>query len=123
MPALKYLLGFDAVFSTAYSLFIVGLSALVGSFDYMRKGLVSYKTAVVFAIPSLIAVSLTRKYIIPAIPEELFTVGGLIITKDLSIMLLFAFVMLAASWSMIRSGKKQTGNAEDEEMHLHLIIP
>ena len=67
------------------------------------------ETAIVFAIPAFIAVYITRKFIVPAIPEELFSVGSFIITKDIAIMLFFALVMLLASISMIRSNRKDSG--------------
>lgn len=108
LPILVYLLGFNPVLSTAYSLFIVGSTSLIGSFNYMKKGLVNYRTAIIFAIPSFIAVFLTRKYLMPAIPEELFTLGGMVITKDLAIMVLFALVMLMASYSMITDNKPES---------------
>ena len=65
VPALVYIVGVSPVLSTAYSLFIVGTSALIGAMGYMKKGLLSYKTAVVFAIPSFLAVYATRKFIVP----------------------------------------------------------
>lgn len=106
LPVLVYLLGFSPVLSTAYSLFIVGTTSLVGSVNYMRKGLVNYKAALIFAIPSFIAVFLTRKYLVPAIPDSLFTIAGFEITKNIGIMLFFAVIMLAASYSMIADKKK-----------------
>lgn len=119
LPILVYLLGFNPVLSTAYSLFIVGSTSLIGSFNYMKKGLVNYRTAIIFAIPSFIAVFLTRKYLMPAIPEELFTVGGMLITKDLAIMVLFALVMLMASYSMITDNKPES----DENQALKYNYP
>ena len=38
VPVLVYLFGVDAVAATAYSLFIVGLTAFFGSFNYFLKG-------------------------------------------------------------------------------------
>jgi uncharacterized protein len=106
LPVLVYLLGFSPVLSTAYSLFIVGTTSLVGSVNYMRKGLVNYKAALIFAIPSFIAVFLTRKYLVPAIPDSLFTIAGFEVTKNIGIMLFFAIIMLAASYSMIADKQK-----------------
>ena len=45
----------------------------------------------------------TRKYLVPAIPNELGTLAGMHITKSLLMMMLFAVLMVAASFSMIRS--------------------
>ena len=105
VPVLVYILGVDPVLATAYSLFVVGSTSLVGAGTYMKKGLVNYKTAIVFAIPSFIAVFLTRKFLVPALPDPLFTVGDAIVTKNIGIMVFFALIMLAASFSMIRNKK------------------
>lgn len=114
LPVLVYLLHLNPVTSTAYSLFIVGSTSLVGSFSYMRKELVNYRAAIVFAIPSFIAVYLTRKYLVPSIPSSLFTVGGFEVTKNIAIMVFFALVMLAASYSMIKDKKEAKGNDSEE---------
>ncbi len=101
VPVLVYLLYINPVTATAYSLFIVGSTSLVGAIHNIRKKLVDIRTAIVFSIPAFIAVYATRKYLLPAIPEELFTVGGFLITKDIGIMVFFAIIMLLASYSMI----------------------
>src|SRR5690606_16147698 len=75
VPVLVYILGIDPVLATAYSLFVVGSTSLVGSFIYMKKQLVDYRTAIVFAIPSFITVFFTRKFIVPALPDPLFGLG------------------------------------------------
>jgi hypothetical protein len=107
VPVLVYLLGVEPVLATSYSLLIVGVTALVGAIQNMRKGLVSLKTAVVFAIPSFIAVFATRYYIMPAIPDELMNFGEFTLTKPIAVMIFFAIIMLLAAFSMIRSGKKK----------------
>ncbi len=113
VPVLVYILGVNPVLATAYSLFVVGSTSLVGAATYMKKGLVNYKTALVFAVPSFIAVFLTRKFLVPALPDPLFTVGEAIITKNIGIMVFFALIMLAASYSMITT-KKCVDCDEDE---------
>jgi uncharacterized membrane protein YfcA len=97
VPVLVYLFQIEPVLATAYSLFVVGLSASVGALNYMKKGLMSYKTAIVFAVPSLLAVFLTRRFLLPTIPEQLFTIGELDITTDLLFILILIGVMLAVS--------------------------
>lgn len=64
VPVLVYLFSLDAVLATAYSLFIVGSTSVVGSLSYFKKGLVNIKTAIIFGIPSIVAVFLTRAYIV-----------------------------------------------------------
>jgi uncharacterized protein len=105
VPVLVYLLGIDPVQATAYSLFIVGASSLVGVIPKYREGLVDVRTAIVFGIPSIIAVFATRKFIVPAIPFEVFNFSDIVVTKPLLMMLLFAVLMIAASVSMIREKK------------------
>ena len=67
VPVLVYLFAIEPVVATSYSLFIVGLTSGVGSVGYFKKGLVNIKTAIVFGIPSIIAVFTTRALIVPAI--------------------------------------------------------
>ncbi|WP_448519016.1 sulfite exporter TauE/SafE family protein [Rhodoflexus sp.] len=122
VPVLVYLFAIDAVTATAYSLFIVGLTSAVGSFDYFRKGLVNIRTAIVFGIPSIVAVFLTRAYIVPAIPKEIFSVGEFTITKSILLMLLFAVLMIAASYSMIKKDKKPAAEISGEQQFNYPLI-
>ncbi len=105
VPVLVYILHIDPVLATAYSLFVVGTSSLVGAIRSAQKKMVDFKTGIVFAIPALTAVFLTRRYVVPAIPDELFTIGNFEVTKSIAIMVFFAIIMLAASFSMIRGCK------------------
>ncbi len=107
VPVFVYLFAVNPVTATAYSLFVVGITALVGAIQNIRKGLVDFKTAIVFAIPAFIAVYLTRRFLMPAIPETLFTNGDFTLTKNIAIMLFFALIMLLASWSMIRNKRPE----------------
>jgi hypothetical protein len=122
VPALVYLMHVEPVLATAYSLFVVGIASLIGSFSYMKKGLVSYQTALVFAIPSLTAVFLTRKFLVPAIPDNILTLGSFVLTKDLAIMLFFAVIMLAAAFSMIRSGGKKGAETDEIKFNYPMIL-
>jgi uncharacterized protein len=107
VPILVYLFHIDAVMATAYSLFIVGLTSLIGSGNHMRMGNIHWRTAIVFGIPSIISVYATRAWLVPALPETLFTVGDAAISRSLGILILFAVLMVAASYSMIRKPKVQ----------------
>ncbi|QCR21529.1 sulfite exporter TauE/SafE family protein [Pontibacter sp. SGAir0037] len=111
VPVLVYILGYSPVLSTAYSLFIVGLTSLAGSYQFYKKGLVSLKTALVFGLPSIVAVYMTRRYLVPAIPAEILETGEFILTKDMLLMLLFAALMVFASVSMIRAGSAKKEEA------------
>ena len=104
VPILVYILGYDAVHATSYSLFIVGVASTFGTIQYFRKSLVDIKAAIVFAVPSLISVFLTRAYILPALPDSLFSISGFEVSKSIGVLILFALLMVASSITMIRSG-------------------
>lgn len=122
VPVLVYLFGVEPVVATAYSLFIVGTTALVGAFPKFRQGLVNIKTAIIFGIPSIAAVFATRAFIVPLIPKEVFTIGDFVVTKNILMMLLFAILMVAASVSMIREKKNENGNGEQAEQKFNIPL-
>ncbi|QNJ97009.1 sulfite exporter TauE/SafE family protein [Constantimarinum furrinae] len=122
VPILVYALTLNPVVATAYSLFVVGATSLVGAVKNMMKGLVDIKTAIIFAIPAFIAVYLTRAYLIPAIPDQLFELGNLMVTKNLAIMLFFAVIMLLSSVSMIRNKNKESRPDERITYNYPLIV-
>ena len=108
VPVLTYLLGFGSVIATAYSLFIVGVTALFGAVRNFQKGLINKKIALIFSIPALLSVYAVRRYLMPKIPEEILHVNNWSVGKDAAIMLLFAIIMLLSALSMIRSKKKRS---------------
>jgi uncharacterized protein len=122
VPVLVYLFGVEPMLATAYSLFIVGTSSLVGVLPKYKEGLISMKTAIVFGIPSIIAVFATRKFIVPAIPSEVFTISNLVVTKSILMMLLFAVLMVAASVSMIRDNKGSSNEVERQQKFNYPLI-
>ena len=106
VPVLVYLFGVNPVLATAYSLFVVWASSLVGAIPKYRQGLIHIKTAIIFGIPSILSVYATRKFIVPQIPVELFSLGDFGVTKSVLMMVLFGLLMVLASYSMIR-GKNE----------------
>lgn len=122
VPVFVYLMYLNPVTATAYSLFVVGTSALVGAVRNIQKGLVDLKTAIVFSIPAFIAVYITRKYIVPAIPETLFSIGDYTVTKNVGIMVFFAIIMLVAALSMIRNTSKGDAPVNGKPLNYPLIF-
>ncbi len=123
VPVLVYLFHVDPVLATAYSLFIVGLTSAVGSFKYFQLDLVNWRTAAIFGIPSIIAVFMTRAYIVPALPSEVFITDSFILTKGDLMLLLFSVVMIAASFSMIRgNGQEVKEGSGDQKFNYPLIL-
>ncbi len=120
VPILVYVMGVNPVLATAYSLFVVGSTSLVGGMQNAIQKKVDFKTVFIFGIPSIVAVYLTRAYLIPLIPEVLFSIGTFQLTKSITLMVLFAIVMIFASISMIRPCPNCT---EKEEVKIKYNYP
>ena len=104
VPVLVYVMCIEADLATTYSLFIVGMTALVGAISYVRKGEVSAEAILNFALASVTTVFCMRKFIMPVIPSE-FSLNGFTVQKHTLIMVVFALLILSASYSMIISRK------------------
>ena len=115
VPILIYLFHVDVVMATAYSLFVVGSSSTIGAFTNYRKGLVDVKTGVVFGLPAIASVYLTRKFLLPAIPEKIAQFGTFALDKNLALLLLFAVVMIVAAIAMIKKPKVATEEEKETE--------
>jgi uncharacterized membrane protein YfcA len=106
IPILVYIFKVNPELATSYSLFIVGITAMIGAFNHYKLGNLKIKSALVFAVPSILSLLLVRKIILPIIPNTLFFVGDFEVSKDLLIMTVFAFLMIATAISMIKKSKK-----------------
>jgi uncharacterized protein len=101
IPILVYLFHLDVVTASAYSLFIVGMTSLVGAIPKYQEHLINLRTGIVFGVPSIVSIFSTRKWVVPSIPEVL-SMGPFHITKRLLLLGIFAVLMILASYSMIR---------------------
>jgi uncharacterized membrane protein YfcA len=115
VPVLVYLFGVQPMLATSYSLFVVGSTSLVGAFNNFRKGMVNIKTAFLFGSASIVTVFITRKFIIPAIPHDLFTIGNFTITQSVLTMVLFAILMVIAAVAMISREMPQQESGKNME--------
>ena len=107
VPILVYIMGVNPILATSYSLFIVGSTSLVGAYNNWRNGRVKIRTALLFGISSITTVFLTRKFLIPIIPELILKTENFELTKDMLTMVLFAILMLVAAIAMIKNGNKE----------------
>ena len=111
VPVLVYLFGLSPALATSYSLFLVGSTSLAGAAGSYRRRLVDLRTALLFGLPSILTVLITRKYLLPLAPDVLVRSGHITLTKDSATMLLFASLMIAAAVFMLRTAplsKKDT---------------
>jgi len=108
VPVLAYLFSFDERIATSYSLFVVGMSGLIGGLKQHLKGYVDWKTAIVFGLPAITGVSLVRHFLVPVLPDELFHVNSFIFTRRMGMFGLFALLMIPAAFSMLKQQKAPT---------------
>ena len=106
VPIFVYIFGYDTVTATSLSLFVVGVTSLVGSAGFLKEKQIDFKTAFIFGFPSIIGVLFSRRLIVPYLPEYIINRWGIIITKDLFLLLLFSVLMLIASYKMIRNTER-----------------
>jgi uncharacterized protein len=119
VPILVYLLAIQPVTAMAYSLFIVGITSGFGAFQNYKKGLVDFKNGFLFAIPSFVGVYLTRRFLVPLLPD-VFIEAPFLVTKDFFLMLLFAIIMILAAYSMLKKKTEKTDNTSVSFLQLGL---
>lgn len=102
VPVLVYLFKIPPITATSYSLFIVGVTSLIGAINNYRKQLIDVRTTVLFGLTSIAIVFVVRRFIIHKIPEEIHA-GNFTLHFPVLTMVLFAVLMILASISMIFS--------------------
>lgn len=107
VPVLVYAAKLEPVIATAYSLFIVGTTSLLGAGNYYKKKMINFSVAIIFAIPAFITVWLMRKFVIHNIPDVLLTINSFKLSKNLFLMLFFALMMLVSGCKMVCSLKTE----------------
>lgn len=122
VPVLAYLFSVNEKVATAYSLFIVGASALVGGLKQHLKGYVDWRTAVVFGIPAIVGVTVVRHYVVPALPDVLFTIGDFDFTRRMAMFGLFAILMIPAAFSMLKKRKECPEKNDGEVSYNYPLI-
>ncbi len=122
VPVLVYFFKVDAVLATAYSLCVVGLTSLVGSMTYFKQKLVNLRTAFVFGVPSIIAVMVTRIFVLPLIPTVVYTSESFTVTKNMLVMVLFAILMVLASYQMIRKNNGEEMQRSGDDRHSLAVL-
>lgn len=123
VPVLVYLMGINPLLATTSSLFIVGITSLVGGIRAYTKKQVDFKAVTEFGIPSILSIFITRHYILPALPDTFFSIGNLVITKEILLMVVFAILMLAASITMIRSHEPAVAASGEEKIRHDKVLP
>ncbi len=122
IPILVYLVGMDAQLAITCSLFIVCITSLTGGLRYIYSKQVDFNSILLFGIPSVIAVWLVRKFVLPAIPETLLQTVFFSLNKSSFLLFLFAIIMLIAAYKMIRAGKMNVAEMNTGNSLVHFIL-
>lgn len=121
IPILVYLFHVDAIMASAYSLFIVGTTSLVGAIPKYKEQLVNLKAGFIFGIPSIVAIFSTRKWIVPAIPEVIFQIDSFLFTRRILLLGIFAVLMILASIAMITK-RSEPDTADDDRFRSGFLV-
>ena len=120
VPVMVYLFHVPVVLATSYSLFIVGLTSLLGAASNYRQSNTNIKVAALFCLVSAGIVLFIRWWLLPLIPSRLFSIGHVPVTWSLASMLLFAVLLFLSASAMIR-GREEPEPEEGDRNLLHLI--
>lgn len=104
VPIFVYIFGVDPVLATAYSLFAIGATSVLGGVKGFLNENVDMDKLLKFGVPSMISVFVTRKHIVPLIPDE-FHISSYIIPQETVLMVCFAIIMLFAAYAMMHEIK------------------
>jgi uncharacterized membrane protein YfcA len=119
VPILIYLFSLDVVLASAYSLFIVGSTSLVGVVLKGRNHLVDVAASLRLGIPSMIATFVTRKWIVCTIPDVVMHIGGFHMSKRSLILFVFATLIIVSSLLMIR---RKSPNKDSVQGGAHTFV-
>jgi uncharacterized membrane protein YfcA len=113
VPIFVYVFGIPTVLATTYSLFVVGVTSLVGSLNHIWQKKVDLRVTATFALPSFVSIYLSRRFLVPALPDPLFQFNTFVLPKSDAILYFFATVMILAARAMIQSARPEQGEAAD----------
>lgn len=122
VPILAYLFGYDEKTATAYSLFIVGVTAILGSLRVIKAKMVNMKLVSFFGVPAIFGVLLSRRVILPFMPDELFHIFGFPVSRRMFVFGLFALLMLLAVYTMLHHSKINLKKNVGQEVKIHPLI-
>lgn len=121
IPILVYLFHIDIILASAYSLFIVGTTSLVGAITKYKEHTVNIRSALLFGAPSVLSIFVTRRWVVPSLPDIIFETESFVVSKRMLLLGLFAVLMVLASFSMIK-GTPDYSNEDERYMPILLVV-
>ncbi len=124
IPVLVYMFKIEASVATGYSLLLVGIAALSGAVQNVRKKWVDYDAALYYGIPSVITVYTVRRYVMPNLPKTILQIGTYTLDKNHLILFILSAVMFIAAYKMITSNSTQASEVQPKQRshYLQLIL-
>ncbi|MDB2322068.1 sulfite exporter TauE/SafE family protein [Flavobacteriaceae bacterium] len=122
LPIFVYLFGLNPIIASAYSLFTVGITSLIGSIKNIKYKLIDINTVLYFSLSASLSVYITRKYLIELIPDEIISIGNLIITKEKFLMLFFSLLIYFAGIAMINKRIDERQNLRRKSKYDKVLI-
>ncbi len=113
LPIFVYLFAINPILATTYSLFVIGVSSLFGTYKCVKSNSINYNALIYFGFSSVISVLLTRMYLIDLIPDSIF-IFGLELSKGKVVLIFFSLIMLGAGYSMIFVDNQKIDNTKNE---------
>ncbi|GAB3708736.1 sulfite exporter TauE/SafE family protein [Spirosoma flavus] len=113
VPIFVYVFHIPTILATTYSLFVVGTTSFVGSLNHIWGKRVDLRVTLAFALPSFVSVYISRRFLVPALPDPMLRIEGFVLPKSDAILYFFALVMILAARAMIRSDRPEEGEAAD----------
>ena len=101
IPVLVYIFSIEPILATTYSLFIVGVTAFFGAIKNIKNGNIDFKIGIIFTLPSLLTIYLTRRFILPSLPLKIKITENFYYKTDELILIFLSIIMVLAAGSMI----------------------
>lgn len=110
LPIFVYLFHIEPIQALDYSLFTISIISLIGSIGHVYKKEIDFKTTTLFILPSLLAVYITKQYILPNIPDSI-PINQSTISKDQIIMSFFSVLILVSAFVMLKRNNNNNNNS------------
>ena len=99
-PILLFLVGQPDDIATAHTTILVGLTALVGAIPRIYYRQVDWPTVLALGLPVTMGMLLVRGWLFHALPTDLVSLGGWMLTREVLVLSLFTILLLLSFASM-----------------------
>lgn len=118
IPVLVYLFSMDVVAASSYSLFIVGITSIMGVWLKQKNQMVDIPSGMLFGGTSVVAIFVVRHWILPNVPEVIL-VNTFQITKRMLILTVFAaLVMISAVVGIVKGQATENQSGSQRKGYL-----